>query len=68
MVSLHNVLDNNSQPSTTPFYVVMGLPTVALDNAPLPTTLWTDAAANAANAPFQHKPGSPFLATTAHSA
>jgi hypothetical protein len=55
------------QPSP-PFYVVLGLPTVALDQAPLPGSLWTDSATNAATAPFQHEPGSPFLGTTAHSA
>ena len=60
-------LDIQGRPST-PFYIVLGLPTVALSAETLSKPLWTDSAANAATAPFQTEPGTPFLGTTAHSA
>jgi hypothetical protein len=60
-------LDLSGQPST-PFYVVLGLPTVALSSEPLTPSLWTDTTANAATAPFPLAPGTPLLGTTTHSA
>ena len=59
-------LDIQGHPST-PFYVVLGLPTVALSTETLSKPLWTDSAANAATAPFQTEPGTPLIGTTAHS-
>ena len=52
----------------TPFFVVLGLPTVALSPDTLAPSLWTDSAANAATASFHSEPGIPLIGTTDHSA
>jgi hypothetical protein len=54
------------QPAT-PFYVVLALPTVALDTSPAPATIWTDSAQDAPHAPFQAAPCHPSIGTFAHS-
>ncbi len=60
-------LDLTGQPST-PFYIVLGLPTTALSTETINQSVWTDSAANAATAPFTLEPGTPIIGTTAHSA
>jgi hypothetical protein len=53
----------------TDFLVVLGLPTVALDRAPVPAAVWTDATGNVAVAPFQAAPGGhPLIGTVTPSA
>jgi hypothetical protein len=56
-------LDLQGHPSSAPsFYVILGLPAVALlSEILLSKPLWTNLDANAAAAPFQTKPGAPSL-------